>query len=133
MSFSLAGASTGGRAKTGAAPDRNPGAVAKLAAGVAGKATGGSVAEGDDRRSSLGRYTSRRALVRRQLTREGPLPEVASIHPTGCVDNEATFTTFSLLSLSKGRAVRLSCSTVPLPGAHDALRNPHPAGGPSRA
>lgn len=45
--------------------------------------------------------------------------------PTGCVDNEATFTTFSLLSLSKCRAVRLSCSTAPLPGAHDALRNLH--------
>lgn len=28
-----------------------------------------------------------------------------------------------------GRAVRLSCSTVPLPGAHDALRNLHRASG----
>lgn len=65
--------------------------------------------------------------------RENPGLNSASIHPTGCVDNEATFTTFSLLSLSKGRAVRLSCSSAPLPGAHDALRNPHPAGGPRRA
>ena len=68
--------------------------------------------------------------------RENPGPSRnrrSSIHPTGGVDNEATFTTFSLLSLSKCRAVRLSCSTAPLPGAHDALRNPHRAGGPSRA
>lgn len=28
-------------------------------------------------------------------------PGRSSIHPTRCVDNEATFTTFSLLSLSK--------------------------------
>jgi hypothetical protein len=61
-------------------------------------------------------------------------PGRSSIHPTGGVDNEATFTTFSLLSRVEGRAVRLSCSTAPtLPGAHDALRNLHRAGGPSRA
>ena len=34
------------------------------------------------------------------------------IHPTGCVDNEATFTTFSLLS-QKVSSVHLSCSTAP--------------------
>lgn len=50
--------------------------------------------------------------------RENPGPSRnrrSSIHPTGGVDNEATFKTFSLLSLlsGDGRAVRLSCSTAP--------------------
>ena len=75
--------------------------------------------------------------TRQRLWKPGPLRNRrSSIHPSGGVDNKATFTTFSLLPLLSSKVGQFAWVSQPprlLLDAHDALRNLHRTGGPGIA